>query len=250
MENRGWIKLHRSMFDNELWRSEPFTKGQAWIDMIGNANHKPGSVWIRGVEIGVKRGQLAWSELTMSKRWGWSRAKVRRYLGMLKTRQMIEQQKDNYTSLTSICNYGIYQDSDTPNETAGDTPNETAGDTPNEHQTIHKQECKNEKNKDLPKNRAAVLDYSTWPETPDQQILADWKALRKNLKAPVSQTVVARFGKQLSKARDLGFSVDDCLGKVIEKGWKGFSAEWMANDSQQSFGGQQAKRTIRDFPQG
>ena len=32
--SKGWIKLHRSMFDNDLWTAEPFTKGQAWIDLI------------------------------------------------------------------------------------------------------------------------------------------------------------------------------------------------------------------------
>jgi len=249
MVDGGWIKLHRSMFDNELWHAEPFTKGQSWLDLVGNANHKPGSIWIRGVEIKVERGQIAWSELTMAKRWQWSRDKVRRYLGMLKTRQMIIQQKDNYTSITSICNYEVYQSRESDNDTPSDTPNKTPSDTPNKHQTIHKQECKNEKNKDTPKNRAVSLDYSSWPESPDPQILADWKLLRKNLKAPVSQTVVTRFGNQLSIAKDLGYSVDECLGKVIEKGWKGFSAEWMSNDSQQSFGGNATKRTIRDFPQ-
>ena len=107
-----------------------------------------------------------------------------------------------------------------------------------------------EKRREEKKDRgAAALDYSSWPESPDPQILADWKALRKSAKAPISQTVVSRFGSQLSKAKDLGFSVDDCLGKVIEKGWKGFNAEWMANDNSSSFG-QPAKRTIRDFPQG
>lgn len=250
MASSGWIKLHRSVFDNDLWMSEPFTKGQAWIDLIGNANHRPGVVWVRGVDISVDRGQIAWSELTMAKRWKWSRDKVRRYLRMLKTRHMIIQQKNNYTSITTICNYELYQSGDTPDETPNNTPDETPGNTPNKHQTIHKQECKNEKKRDKPVKRATNLDYSSWPETPDPQILSDWQSMRKSLKAPISQTVINRFGSQLSKAKELGFSVDECLGKAIEKGWKGFSASWMVNDSQMQFGHQPAKRTIRDFPQG
>jgi hypothetical protein len=89
----GWISLHRSIQDNDLWLAEPFTWAQAWIDLLLNANHKPGSFWVRRVEVKLERGQLGWSEITMSERWKWSRGKVRRYLGMLETRGMIVQQK-------------------------------------------------------------------------------------------------------------------------------------------------------------
>lgn len=143
---KGWFKVHRSLFDNDLWLAEPFTKGQAWVDLIGHANHKPASVWIRGIEVSVGRGQLAWSELTMAKRWQWSRGKVRRYLGMLEKRQMIEQQKDELTTVLTICNYELYQGSDTTDETASSTTDKTAGDTPDGQQTVHKQECKNGEN--------------------------------------------------------------------------------------------------------
>ena len=47
------------MLDSDFWLSEKFTKGQAWIDLIGLATHKDKSIWIRGIEIKLKRGQLA-----------------------------------------------------------------------------------------------------------------------------------------------------------------------------------------------
>lgn len=109
MDN-GWIKLHRQIWNNELWFAEPFTKAQAWVDMMLGANHEDGSFWVRGIEVKVKRGQLAWSEVTMSTRWKWSRNKVRRFLNWLKTEQQVEQQTTAITSLITIKNYGIYQE--------------------------------------------------------------------------------------------------------------------------------------------
>lgn len=105
----GWIKLYRSIQDNDLWLAEPFSKGQAWADLILSANHKPGIFWVRQVQINLERGQLGLSEITFSKRWKWSRGKVRRYLAMLENRGMIVQQKNPVTSIITICNYSSYQ---------------------------------------------------------------------------------------------------------------------------------------------
>ena len=69
----GYIKLHRKIEDDELWLTEPFTKSQAWIDLILGANRLPGKVMIRDLSIELDTGQLAWSQLTMCKRWKWSR---------------------------------------------------------------------------------------------------------------------------------------------------------------------------------
>lgn len=108
----GWIKLYRSIQDNDLWLAEPFSKGQAWADLILSANHKPGIFWVRQVQINLERGQLGLSEITFSKRWKWSRGKVRRYLAMLENRGMIVQQKTPVTSVITICNYSTYQQED------------------------------------------------------------------------------------------------------------------------------------------
>lgn len=106
----GWVRIHRKIEDNPLYFSEPFTKAQAWIDLLIFANHKDESVLVRGSEIHVKRGQLCWSEVTMAKRWRWSRNKVRRFLKWLKTKQQTEQVTiQQKTSLITIINYESYQ---------------------------------------------------------------------------------------------------------------------------------------------
>jgi len=105
----GWVKLHRQIAENKLWLAEPFTKAQAWIDLILLANHKDGEFLCRGIWVKVKRGQVGWSEVKLAERWRWSRGKLRRFLGELKTEQQIGQQNGNVTSLITITNYEQYQ---------------------------------------------------------------------------------------------------------------------------------------------
>lgn len=115
--NTGWFRINRKLFDNEIWQIKPFSKGQAWIDLIGGANHTDGSFFIRGNEIKIKRGEIGWSELTMTERWGWSRNKVRGFLAFLENRGQIGQQKiHKLTTTIRIINYDKYQ-----NDTTDDT---------------------------------------------------------------------------------------------------------------------------------
>ena len=83
----------------------------------------------------------------------------------------------------------------------------------------------------LPEPKTSVFNYSTWPDMPNEQTLSDWLAMRKRLKANVSQTVINRFGGELIKARKLGFTVDDCLSECVTRNWKGFKAVWMKSDN-------------------
>ena len=116
-----WVKLHRALNDNPLWLLEEFTKAQAWVDLILNANWKQGSFSVRGNIIVVDRGQIAWSEITMADRWKWSKGKVRRFLSYLELSGNIVQQKSFVTTVITICNYERYQSSDTADSTADST---------------------------------------------------------------------------------------------------------------------------------
>jgi hypothetical protein len=109
-EVEGWIKLHRKLMLNELWNSEPFSKGQAWVDLLLLANHVDGNIQVRGIKIPILRGQVGWSEVRLAERWQWSRSKVRHFIFALKKEQQIEQQKNNKTSIITIINYEMYQE--------------------------------------------------------------------------------------------------------------------------------------------
>jgi len=76
------------------------------------------------------------------------------------------------------------------------------------------------------------LDYSQWPNMPSEQTMTDWLAMRKKLKAPISQTVINRFSIELKKAKAYGYSVDQCLSECVTRGWRGFETQWLVNSSQ------------------
>lgn len=121
MEN-SWIRLHRKIMDDPLYFAEPFTKMQAWIDLLLLANFADRVTFIRGNRVTIKRGQLAYSREWFSGRWRWSRGRVERFLLMLENDRKIVQQKSRLISIVTIVNYDFYQNSEkTERETNGTT---------------------------------------------------------------------------------------------------------------------------------
>lgn len=79
------------------------------------------------------------------------------------------------------------------------------------------------------KPKTPEIDYSSWPELPDDQILKDWLQSRKKAKATHSQTAINAIGKELHKAVAMGYTVNQCGEEAATRGWRGFKAEWMQN---------------------
>jgi hypothetical protein len=110
----GWIRLHRQLAEHDLWKAEPFTHGQAWVDLLIMANWAPGFKVIRGIRIDLDRGQLAASFRFLADRWQWSKGKVERFLSQLETDEQIGTQNNNVSQIITITNYDSYQtDEDT-----------------------------------------------------------------------------------------------------------------------------------------
>ena len=118
---QGRIKLHRQLADNPLWFAEPFTRGQAWVDLLMLANHKDSFFYVRGNKIDIQRGQIGMSEEALSERWKWSRGKVRRDLNELEKMQQIVQQKSKVKSLIILVNFDKYQSNSTTDGTTDST---------------------------------------------------------------------------------------------------------------------------------
>lgn len=108
MEN-SWIRLHRKLMDDPLYFAEPFTKMQAWIDLLLLANFADRVTFIRGNRVTIKRGQVAYSREWFSGRWRWSRGRVERFLSMLENDRKIVQRKSHIISVVTIVNYDFYQ---------------------------------------------------------------------------------------------------------------------------------------------
>jgi hypothetical protein len=144
----GWIVVYRSLADHSIWTAEQFTRGQAWIDLLILANHKPGFVRKQGIRVDLDRGDVGYGELELAARWKWSRGKVRRFLNELKidhmiTRKIVQADGEKHDKLNShkqdkrrfiisILNYDKYQSKKKNDDTSDDT-GEGSGD---EHKVV------------------------------------------------------------------------------------------------------------------
>jgi hypothetical protein len=172
--NEGWIKLHRQILDDPLYFAEPFTRMQAFIDLILIANIKQTTFFKRGIKITVERGQTARSEDELAERWKWSRGKARRFLIEQQNDGKIVQQKSHVCSCISVVNYDKYQIDDTTDSTTNDTTDSTTDSTTKN---------KKEKNNILSTSttRTHVRDGTTEDGDPEDDIDKDIEQLKASV---------------------------------------------------------------------
>jgi len=160
MENnepvKDYFKVNRLLLKSDRWLSEKFTRGQAWVDLFGLAQHKKESFFrIRGIKVNLKRGQLGYSQLTLAKRWKWSVGKVKRFLNELEMDGDIEQQNNTVTTLITVIKYNLWQGDGVTNELT------------NEHQTNIKRETYNKENKENKDNNIAETSSAEFSSKED-----------------------------------------------------------------------------------
>lgn len=139
---KGYISINRSIEDNWLWKEKPFSKGQAWIDLILLANHadvkKP-----YGDSITIfQKGSVYRPISSLAERWGWDRKKVKRFLDVLQSDQMVTVDSTRGGTTITLINYGKYQGQGSTNGTTYGTTDGTTHGTQtiitNNYQTLPK----------------------------------------------------------------------------------------------------------------
>lgn len=223
MSQPGWIKIHRALMDH--WSASEPEALAVWVRMLCEANYEDKKANVYGQLVDVKRGQLVFGLDAFSARSGVSVKKLRRIIDMLIKDGMLGRQVFNKFSVITITCYDKYQDEGRQEASTGQTEGKQRA-APKEGNNSRSEE-------DNGKPVSHSLDYSSWPSMPSESLLAEWKALRKRLKAPISQVVVDKTGKELHKAAVSGFTVDQCFEQWIYKGWRGFEAEWMTGKPSQ-----------------
>jgi len=220
----GWVKIHRQISMNDLWTAEPFTRGQAWVDLILLASHKPGFIRVRGVRTELQRGDVGWSEVALSKRWRWSRGKARRFLKELKTEQQIVQRKSSITTVICIVNYDYYQ----------------SGGTADGQQTVQQTDSrrysrrypnKNEKNEKNEKKKTPIAPLKKYLEDKiietGLQLHTDkiFEFYEYRMSRPKNDRYKTEKGinglfRDIQGCLDAGLDVGGCLEITMEKEWK------------------------------
>lgn len=133
----GWISLHRQLLNHDLWVNEPFTKGQAFVDLLLLAKPKGGVFMCKGFEIKYNTGEVTEGVKNLALRWKWSRNKVTNFLSKLEHEHTIGHRKghskNGVITLISITNYGKWQKKDTGQGTLLDTHNNYINKNNNTH---------------------------------------------------------------------------------------------------------------------
>ena len=176
MSKTTYIKLDRAIADNWIWSERPFSKGQAWIDLLLMANHKDHKLAYKGEVITCKRGEVNRSILYLAERWGWSREKVRNFLQTLERDGMATTKATTHRTTITIENYNKYQNDYTTNTT---TNRQQTDSKP----TANRQQAdtyKNEKNgKNEKKSFIVSFNNNNTTEKLSPEGQTKWKHLRE-----------------------------------------------------------------------
>lgn len=218
----GWIKLHRKITENPYYFSEPFTRSQAWIDMLIIANHKDSMFYKRGIKVDVKRGQIGYDIETLGKRWKWSRGKAERFFLQLEKDRQIVRQKNNITTLISICNYDMYQTDDKAKRNANDKANDKADGQQIAKQTDTNNNVYKDNNENIVKE-VRVINYPFESEN-FMHYWSMWKEYKKkelrfNFKTTISeQMALNSLKKKSGNNEDIAIEI---IEHSISCGYKG-----------------------------
>ena len=194
----GYIKLHRRLMENPIWTSEKFTRGQAWVDLILKANAQPGYVRKHGSRINLERGDVGYSIKELSRQWGWSESKTRRYLKELEDDGMVTLKKTNVSCTITLLNYDYWQSNDWQTRRDDDSADGAQSNT----QTARKRYPNNKDNKIIRKKEEGggstpldnnhvkqfVRDY------PSLNVILKEKKYRYYCKTKSMEPTVAGFG--------------------------------------------------------
>ena len=167
MAQKGYVSIYRSLTKHWLWEEKPFSKGQAWVDLLLLANHKDTKFPYKGEVMNGYRGGVFRSISFLSERWGWSRGKATRFLRQLESDGMIRLSVSIHQTEIRIINYDLYQSGAALNDEASKMARTEDGQLTDNKQTASVQRVDiynndnngdNENNNDLGNGQTSAAD--------------------------------------------------------------------------------------------
>lgn len=144
----NFFPLDRKILNHWVWEDKPFSKGQAWVDLLLLANYKDKKKPIKDAVITYKRGSVNLSMVQLADRWGWDRRKVKRFLDVLSDDGMVSVNSTTYGTTITIVNYEFFNNSCTTNSTVNGTTDSTTDCTTNAQPMVQQVRTTNKDNKD------------------------------------------------------------------------------------------------------
>jgi len=263
----NWFAVSREIFTHAVVGigDREYTELEAWLSMLAMAEYDERRVMNKGVMIVLDPGQLMAAHAYLSKRWKWSTDKVRWFLKRLEREAMITRycakhdanRNTNQIQVITICNYGKFNNVETPEHQANYQPEHQANTkpTPSAHQANTKNLTTKPSNHltitaSLPPQRdfevdglaglngatSAILDdVEKWMNGGDRRSAAMWLT-----------NAVRIYGDDVVKSAWMKLGTDMADGQLISSPIRTFSAiaDRMAKErksgSHQSRGGQES----------
>jgi len=221
MKSGCFIKLDRSITQHWLWNdrnSKPFSRGQAWIDLIFMANVKEKKGIFRGEPTIYKRGTVYTSKAILQKRWGWGVKRLNSFLSLLEKDEMAHTEAHTDGTTITLLNYDDFNTiAPTEEHTREHTGEHTGNMQGNEGGSTTKEYIKNNKNEKNNKNKTFY---------PNDEILneafKEYVSMRKQIKAPMTDRAITLAMKKLD---ELSGGDNDKAVKIVNQSvmnsWKG-----------------------------
>jgi|TARA_B100000073_G_scaffold302025_1_gene269326 hypothetical protein len=123
---KGWISLHRKILDNPiLSRGRTYSRFEAFVYMLLQANHKDNKAVIGNQIIKVRSGSFVTSQKKLMKEFRWGSTKLRAFIKMLEDDKMIVSKSNTYSTMITITNYDSYQNLQTTNKLQSESNQKT-----------------------------------------------------------------------------------------------------------------------------
>jgi len=214
---KGFVKLHRKFTEWE-WYSDINVR-LTFMQLLLTANYKPSR--FRGYD--VPAGSIVTGIYSLSDAVGITQQQLRTALNKLKSTNEITVKATNKFTIIHIEKWAEYQV-----EQQTDNKQSTNNQQTDNKQITTSKECKKGRREES-KNKSASINYNSFPSLPKKQLLDDWLKVRRTKRAASTQTAFDSVGRELHKAVENGYSVDDCFQAMAEKSWAGFKVQWMDN---------------------
>lgn len=224
MREKGWISVHRKITENWIWEEKPFSKGQAWIDLLLMVNHQDNKTLIDGSLVTVNRGSRITSLRKLSEKWGWSRTKTKKFLELLEKDEMITFKSDSKKTVYTIVNYNDYQDtSNNKNDTEVPVKDHRSDSEVTLKDTNNNDNNENNVNNDNKKQ--SVLSFINDFSKDDSELLdalLGFKEMREKKKAPLTPRAIKKNITELKKISSSRDEMINIIDQSTMNGWSGF----------------------------
>jgi len=181
----GWIKIHRSIWDNP-WMYKPYVY-DIWSYILCHVNYQPAEVIFEGKRITLNPGQGLFKLREMSVLFKIPLTSLHRIINLLKNETQIETQTSPRNTVITVVNWQKYQMVGTQNGTQVEHKRNTSG-TQTEHLPIIKECKKNKKNKNIYGTYQNVLLSDDEMQKLQSEFPIDWNDRIERLSEYIAST--------------------------------------------------------------